>query len=123
MSTREGPRPDAGPAPRGFVSFPPGEVEQSIPERFANMARAHAHRLAVKCGGRALSYGELDAAANRVAHALLDRFGAGAEPVALLFEPGIGFVVSLLGVLKAGKPYAPLDPGQPAARLRDLIAD
>ncbi len=80
MSAREGPRPDAGPAPRGFVPFASAEVEQSIPARFAKMARAHPGRLAVKAGGRALSYAELDAAANQVAHALLDRFGAAPRP-------------------------------------------
>jgi amino acid adenylation domain-containing protein len=105
------------------VPFPLADVEQSIPARFAKMARAHPHRLAVKVGGRAMSYAELDAAANQVAHAVLDRYGAGPAPVALLFEPGIALVVSLLGVLKAGKLYAPLDPGQPAARLQELIAD
>ncbi|MET0850685.1 MAG: AMP-binding protein, partial [Candidatus Rokuibacteriota bacterium] len=105
------------------MPFASAEVEQSIPARFAKMARAHPGRLAVKAGGRALSYAELDAAANQVEHALLDRLGAGAAPVALMLEPGIAVVVSLLGVLKAGKLYAPLDPGQPAARLRDLIAD
>ena len=123
QSPRSLPRPDAGPAPAGFSPFPRKEIEQSIPDRFGRIVRAHGNRIAVKTGARALTYTELDAAANRIAHEVLARRGEGPEAVALLFEPGAEFLAALLGVLKTGKLYAPLDPGQPAARLRDLLAD
>ncbi len=123
QAPRSLPRPDAGPPPAGFRPFPRDEIEQSIPARFAKVVRAHPDRVAVKSGDRALTYAELDATANRIAHEILARRGDRAEAVALLFEPGAEFIAALLAVLKAGKIYAPLDLGQPAARLRELLAD
>jgi amino acid adenylation domain-containing protein len=63
----------------------------------------------------------LNAAANRVAHALIERRGAGPETVALLFENGAPFVVASLGVLKAGKIQVPLDSTFPRARLSYML--
>ena len=123
QTPRSLPRPDAGPAPAGFTPFPRHEMEPSNPDRFAKVVRAHPDRIAGEAGSRALTYAELDAAANRIAHDVLTRRGEGSEAVALLFEPGAEFVAALLGVLKTGKLYAPLDPAQPPARVRELLAD
>ena len=73
--------------------------------------------------GQTLTYAQLDRAANRVAHALLDRLGPGNEPVALLLPQGIRQVAAVLGALKAGKIYVPLDPARPAPRLAEAIGD
>lgn len=71
----------------------------------------------------ALTYGELDAAANRLAHHL-DRLGVGAESrVAICLERSPQMVVAVLGVLKAGGGYVPLDPATPAERLQFIVAD
>ncbi|WP_242902269.1 non-ribosomal peptide synthetase/MFS transporter [Actinomadura terrae] len=70
-----------------------------------------------------LSYAELDRRANQVAHWLLDRGTAPQEPVAVLMERSPELVVALLGVLKAGAAYLPLDPVYPRARTEAVLAD
>jgi len=88
-----------------FVEFKREEVEQSITERFEKIVRQYPERLAVKAGDRALTYDQLNQAVNRIARSILDKRGAGTEPVALLFEHGIDGIAAILGVLKAGKFY------------------
>nr|QEO74344.1 condensation domain-containing protein [uncultured bacterium] len=73
--------------------------------------------------GRRMSYAELNARANRLAHRLR-RLGAGPDvPVGVLMERSPELVVSLLGVLKSGAAYVPLDPTYPASRLSFIMQD
>ncbi|MGW3210312.1 non-ribosomal peptide synthase/polyketide synthase, partial [Streptomyces sp. NPDC001135] len=70
-----------------------------------------------------LSYGELDARANRLAHRLIAA-GVGAEDrVALLMERSPDLVTAVLAVLKAGGAYVPLDPRFPESRMRHILAE
>ncbi|GCD40788.1 non-ribosomal peptide synthetase [Streptomyces paromomycinus] len=78
---------------------------------------------ALVSGGRALTYGELDEAANRLAHGLRARGVAEGALVGLWLERSAGMVVALLAVLKAGAAYVPLDPHAPAARVAFMIED
>ncbi|MDQ3802878.1 MAG: amino acid adenylation domain-containing protein, partial [Acidobacteriota bacterium] len=78
---------------------------------------------ALVCGGERLSYGELNARANRLAHRLR-RLGVGPESlVAVCLERSAEMVVAILAVLKAGGAYVPLDPASPAERLAWLLED
>ena len=99
------------------------DVERSLPHRFEQVVTAHGHRLAVGLPQRNVTYAELDAMANRVAHAILAERGDVAEPVALLLEQGLSQIVGLLGVLKAGKFYVVLEPTHPRARNEYILAD
>ncbi|HEX2094113.1 MAG TPA: amino acid adenylation domain-containing protein, partial [Longimicrobiaceae bacterium] len=75
------------------------------------------------CGGVVLPYGELDARANRLAHALRAR-GVGPETrVGVCLDRTPDLPVALLGVLRAGGAYVPLDPAHPADRLRYVLED
>uniref|UniRef100_UPI003CF78058 amino acid adenylation domain-containing protein n=1 Tax=Pseudomonas sp. TWR2-1-1 TaxID=2804610 RepID=UPI003CF78058 len=74
-------------------------------------------------GDTQLSYGELDARANQLAH-WLQAQGVGPDvPVAVCAERSVELVVALLGVIKAGGAYLPLDPDHPRERLQGMLAD
>jgi amino acid adenylation domain-containing protein len=106
----------------GFAAFAAGAVTQSLPARFASTAAAHRDCLAVADASARLSYGRLDELAGRIAAAIVQRLGAGWEPVALLHGQGIASVAAILGALRAGKAYAPLEASDPPARLA-AVAD
>lgn len=106
-----------------FIEFRKEEIEQSIPERFEDQARRHAQRLAIKTKDHNLTYDELNAAANRIAHAILACRGERQEQVALIFRQGAIAIAAVLGVLKAGKAYVPLDPLAPKARNAHILRD
>jgi len=70
-----------------------------------------------------MSYAELDARANQLAHRLVG-LGVGPEvPVGVLMPRSLDLVVAMLGVLKAGGAYVPMDPAYPADRLAMMIED
>src|SRR5262245_17966426 len=106
-----------------FVEFPIEEMEQSIADRFEKIVRLYPERLAVKMGDRALTYDELNRAANRIARAILSSRGLRQEPVIMLFEQGVEAIAATLGVLKAGKFYVPVNPSFPNARIAAIVDD
>ncbi|MEE1742895.1 AMP-binding protein, partial [Streptomyces sp. JV184] len=79
--------------------------------------------VAVVHEGESLSYAELNARANRLAHLLVAE-GVGPEDlVAICLPRSVDLVVSLLAVVKAGAAYLPLDPDYPVERLVATVAD
>ena len=95
----------------------------SLPELFAAQAARTPDAVAVVGEEESLSYGELEARANRLAHHLRRR-GVGPETVVgLCVDRSPAMVVGLLGILKAGGAYLPLDPGYPPERLAFMLAD
>jgi len=79
--------------------------------------------IALVSGNERLSYRQLNARANQVAH-YLRKHGVGPEtPVGVCLERSAQMIVALLGVLKAGGAYVPLDPGYPSERLAFTLAD
>jgi amino acid adenylation domain-containing protein len=94
-----------------------------VHELFEAQARERPEAVALVWGEAELTYRELEARANQLAHHLV-RLGVGPEArVGVLLERGVELIVSLLAVLKAGGCYVPLDPGYPAERLRLMLAD
>jgi len=69
-----------------------------------------------------LSYAELDARANQLAHRLIG-LGVREVPVGVMMERSLELVVALLGVLKAGGAYVPMDPSYPPDRLALMMED
>ena len=104
-----------------FVEFGVEEIEQSIPKRFEQQVARYPDCLAIRDGNQQITYDELNRAANRVARAILAQRGEGEEPIALMLEHGTSILVGILGVLKAGKIYTPLDPSFPRNRLKYIL--
>ncbi|MFD0201926.1 MULTISPECIES: non-ribosomal peptide synthetase [Saccharothrix] len=97
--------------------------DTTFPALFEAQARRTPDATALVCAGTRLTFAEVDARANRLAHHLL-REGVDPEQVVALSLPrGVESVIGILGVLKAGAVYLPVDPGLPEARRRYLLED
>ena len=97
--------------------------ERCVHELFAGQVARTPDAIAVVLDDVALSYAELNARANRLAHHLRST-GVGPDVlVGICLERSIEMVVGLLGILKAGGAYVPLDPDYPARRLGQMLED
>ncbi|OKI09490.1 non-ribosomal peptide synthetase [Streptomyces sp. CB02923] len=97
--------------------------EFTVAEQFEIQVRRAPDAVAVVCGTESVTYGELNARANRLAHRLI---GQGVRPetrVAVVLPRSVGLVVALLAVLKAGGAYVPVDPEYPRERRAFVLAD
>jgi amino acid adenylation domain-containing protein/non-ribosomal peptide synthase protein (TIGR01720 family) len=102
------------------VSYP---CEASIAELFDIQSEQSSGQAAIVFGDEEVSYGELKSRANSLAH-YLKKKGVGPESlVGVLIERSVEMVVALLGILKAGAAYVPLDPNYPKARLAFMLED
>jgi amino acid adenylation domain-containing protein len=106
----------------GFATFGNEAIEQSLCARFKTQVAIHRDCLAVCDSRGSLTYGELDGWANGIAHLILDHAGGRPQPVPLLFAQGAASTAAILGALKSGKPYVPLEPDDPrSAHLVDGV--
>ncbi|MEV7746796.1 amino acid adenylation domain-containing protein [Streptomyces griseorubiginosus] len=97
--------------------------EATLPELFEEQVVRTPERPAFSAGGTTLSYAELNARANQLAH-LLAECGAGPEQVVLIsLPPSVELGVAVLAVLKTGAAYLPVDPGYPADRVAVMLED
>ena len=96
---------------------------QCVHDLFAAQVAATPKSVAIVCGNQSLTYEELDWRANQLAHHL-KFLGIGPESlVAISMERSLEMVIGILGTLKAGAAYVPLDPAFPAERLRFMLED
>ncbi|WP_159100124.1 non-ribosomal peptide synthetase [Streptomyces lunaelactis] len=101
----------------------PYQDDITIHELFEQQVARTPEAIAILCEGTQLNYAELNARANHLAHHLIDR-GIGVEDlVTVCVDRGPDMIVALLGVMKAGAAYVPLDPDYPAARLEFMLSD
>jgi amino acid adenylation domain-containing protein len=97
--------------------------DRSLAAVFEEQLRAAPHRIAAVADGMTLDYAELNRRANRIAH-LLQAIGVTAgEAVGVLVPRGLDYIVAVLGVVKAGGAFLPLDPAYPLERLRYMVQD
>ena len=104
-----------------FIEFRRDEIEQSIADRFLAQAEKYPRRVAIKSKNHQWTYEELQAVVDRIAQSILNARGLGEERVALLFEHDAPMIAGMLGALRAGKTYVPLDPHHPQKRLAHII--
>jgi amino acid adenylation domain-containing protein len=97
--------------------------ERCVHQLFEAQVTRTADAAAVIFEGQQLTYAALNARANQVAHQL-QALGAGSGTVVgLCVDRSLDLIVGLLGILKAGAAYVPLDPGYPAARIAFMLTD
>ncbi|XP_055301721.1 dimodular nonribosomal peptide synthase-like [Sitodiplosis mosellana] len=90
---------------------------------FEKQVERDGEAIAVECKGKTLSYSELNAQANRLAHYLIARGVKPDDRIALCVERSTTMLVAILGILKAGGAYVPLDPVYSSQRLTDILQD
>ncbi|MBQ4835688.1 non-ribosomal peptide synthetase [Pseudoalteromonas luteoviolacea] len=101
-------------------------TEQTLVDLFEAQATQHPERTAVCFGMQSISYSQLNDKANQFAHTLLNHpeFRHGAESlIALCVKPSIELIVAILGILKSGAAYVPLDANSPKARINHILQD
>ncbi|ARZ67039.1 nonribosomal peptide synthetase [Streptomyces albireticuli] len=112
----------APPSPTGPTGPAEGAAPPAtLPEAFAGQARRTPGATALVCGDTTLTYRELDLRADRLARRLATEGIRPGGTVAVLMERSAELVVALLAIVKSGGCYVPLDPRQPAARLRWIL--
>ena len=79
--------------------------------------------VALSCGGRSLSYRELDEASNRLAHLLVGSWCGSGRACGVDVSRSVEAIVAILAVLKSGAGYVPVDPMLPDARMEFVLAD
>lgn len=102
------------------IAFP---LEQGAIHAFELQAGQQPDAIAVELGDDALTYGELNLWADRIAAQLEARIATPESRVGLLVERSPALVAAMLGALKAGFPYVPLDPATPKARIQTILQD
>ncbi|WP_034482679.1 non-ribosomal peptide synthetase [Actinomadura oligospora] len=105
-----------------FVPGPPGETA-TVPALIARRAAESPGAVAVVDGAGELTYAELDARADGLAHRLRGLGAGRGARVGVCLPRGADLVVALLGVWRSGAAYVPLDPGHPRSRLAWMIRD
>ncbi len=97
---------------------------QCLHQLFEQQAEQTPDAVAIVCASEQLSYRQLNAQANQLAHYLIDQHQLKADDlVGICVERSLFMLVGILGILKAGGAYVPLDPSYPSARLDYMIAD
>lgn len=105
------------------LPFDKVEIESSLPYRFEKIVRQFPDCIAIKTGDGSWNYATLNVQANKLAHALLEKYGSGSEPLPFLLGRVETQIAAMLGVQKAGKFYLPLERSLPRARLNFMLED
>ncbi|MEV6419528.1 amino acid adenylation domain-containing protein [Streptomyces sp. NPDC051662] len=102
---------------------PPLRPTVTLPRLVERWAARTPEAPAVTCGPDVLSYGDLNARANRLAGALIRRGAGPGDTVAVLLPRSVELVTAILAVTKTGAAYVPIDPAWPADRVGTIMAD
>ena len=99
-------------------------ASKGVVTRFEKRARYAPEAIALVCEGRTLTYHQLNEKANRLAHCLVSRHGVQPDGlVGLLVNRSEEMIVAMLGILKSGAAYVPIDAGYPSERVAFMLRD
>src|ERR687895_193642 len=94
----------------------------SVVELFERSVDEHESRTAIEHAGQTLTYGELDIASSNFANYLLDAGATKGATVAILLEDPVEVIKAILGTLKAGCVFVPLEAAMPEKRLLSMLS-
>ncbi|MBE1556834.1 non-ribosomal peptide synthetase [Sporosarcina limicola] len=118
LSVREKKRLLSYNEPKTFYS-----QKETVHSLLSKQAKYNSQKIAIRYKDEALTFGELDEQSNALAH-YLRKIGIGTEThVAIMCDRSPQLVVSILGILKAGGTYIPIDPSYPTERINYLLED
>ena len=100
---------------------PPLDAPDTLLDAFAHNAATHGERDAVVCGGRRLSWSDLAAASEDVAHRLADLGIGRGDRVLVAMPRSVELMAAIVGVLRAGAAYVPVDPSYPEERIAAIV--
>jgi len=106
-----------------FTDITRADLEQSIVARFEQQVRLHGSRIALKTSNQAITYSELDRLANRTAGVILSHVKPEDKPIAIFVQDFASAIIAVLGVLKSGHIYVPINCELPWLRLRPILED
>lgn len=96
-------------------------TETNLVTLFEQEVQKHPHRLSVCYGEEKLTYEELNKQSNKIANYLISEGIVHGNIVGLMFERSVNMIVSILGVLKTGAAYLPIDPNLPEQRISYML--
>jgi amino acid adenylation domain-containing protein len=107
-----------------FIPFEKEDIHQSVAGRFEQQVEKYPDNIAVKTVNKVLTYRRLNIISNQIAHTIFHRYKYEGEcGAALLFEHDADMIPGIMGALKAGKFYIPLNPTYPIERLAYILED
>jgi len=111
------------PETTSFTPIEESDIDTSLPARFEDQVRKYPDKIAIKEETHSITYSELNAGANRVAHTILANNGDSEKPIVVLAGYGSRTIIALMGVLKAGNPFIIVDPSNPQERIKEILED
>lgn len=99
------------------------KVEKNLVQLFRNQVASNPERIALSFNNQELSYAELDDLTNEVAWELQQKSINQGDSIAVLVDRSIELIVAILGVLKSGCAYLPVDTQNPVARIRQILTE
>jgi amino acid adenylation domain-containing protein len=107
--------------PPAFTRFESDALSSTIDDRFERQVAMYPDHIAVKTSRYAWTYRQLDSEATTIAGRIEALVGGSSTRVGVLFESGAPLMAAILGTLKAGQTYVPLDPSNPRDRLAYMV--
>src|ERR1700743_2514964 len=101
----------------------PSTLRFCLHQILEQVAESNIDKIALRCANKALTFGELNAFANRFARVLVQRGIRNGDLIGVALDRSVDLVVVLLAVLKTGATYVPIDPAFPAKRLKQMMDD